>query len=120
MFYCPTMMFPKVYELGRKLYAEKYNYQEELYCWLGWADRNAMNPYPNFPLNADSNEEEMEKYAAFWREFHLEVAKIGCVSYNVGIGHPKEMREWLGPAYGLWKEIKQLIDPNGILNMPAS
>lgn len=119
MIYCPTMLIPKVHELGYKIFVEKYNFPEGHYLWYGWADRNAMGPYPMFFFNG-TDEEEVKKFGEFWREFHLEVAKIGCVSYNVGIGHPKEMREWLGPAYGLWKEIKQLIDPNGILNMPAS
>lgn len=119
MIYCPTMMFPKVYELGYRLYVEKYGFPKEFYLWLGWADRNAMDPYPIFFLNAN-DDEEVQRFAAFWREFHLEAAKLGCVSYNAGIGHPREMKEWLGPAYELYKQIKQLVDPNGILNMPAS
>jgi FAD/FMN-containing dehydrogenase len=118
MIYCPTMMLPKVYELGYKIYVEKYGFEPGHYLWYGWADRNAMDPYPMFFFNG-SDEEEVKVFAQFWREFHLEAAKIGCISYNVGIGHPREMREWLGPAYELLKKVKGVVDPNGILNPGA-
>jgi len=78
-----------------------------------------MDPYPMFFFDG-TDKAEVKKFGEFWREFHLEAAKIGCVSYNIGIGHPQEMREWLGPAYELYKQIKKVVDPNGILNMPAS
>jgi FAD/FMN-containing dehydrogenase len=118
MIYCPTMMLPEVYELGRKLYVEEYGFEPGHYLWYAWADRNAMDPYPMFFFNS-TDKEEVNRFAQFWREFHLEAAKIGCVSYNVGIGHPQEMREWLGPAYELLKKVKAVVDPNGILNPGA-
>lgn len=119
MIYCPTMMLPKVYKLGYDLYVTKYKFPEGHYLWYGWADRNAMDPYPMFFFDG-TDKAEVKKFGEFWREFHLEAAKIGCVSYNIGIGHPQEMREWLGPAYELYKQIKKVVDPNSILNMPAS
>ncbi len=118
LFYCPTLMFPEAYELGHKVYVEKHGFPEESYLWYAWADRNAMNPYPMFFFDSTSKR-EIDKFAAFWREFHLELAKIGCVSYHVGIGHPKEFLEWLGPAYELTKRIKRLLDPNEIMNPGA-
>ena len=63
-----------------------------------------------------TNKKEIKKFADFWKDFHLELAKIGCVSYHAGIGHPREMLEWTGPTYELTKNIKQLLDPNGIMN----
>lgn len=78
-----------------------------------------MDPYPMFFFDG-TNAEEVKVFAEFWREFHLEAAKLGCISYNIGIGHPKEMREWLGPAFELYKKIKGVLDPNSILNMPAA
>jgi glycolate oxidase len=115
MFYCPTLMFPKIYELGHKIYVEKYGFPKENYLWYGWADRNAMDPYPMFFFDT-TDEKDIAKFSEFWREFHLEIAKRGCVSYNVGIGHPKEFLEWLGPTYDLNKSIKRLLDPNDIMN----
>jgi FAD/FMN-containing dehydrogenase len=119
MIYCPTKMFPKVYKLGYDIYVKKYKFPEKYYLWYGWADRNAMDPYPMFFFDG-TNAEEVKVFAEFWREFHLEAAKLGCISYNIGIGHPKEMREWLGPAFELYKKIKGVLDPNSILNMPAA
>jgi hypothetical protein len=118
LFYSPTLMFPEVYELGHKIYVEKFGFPEEHYLWYAWADRNSMNPYPMFFFDS-TNKKEIKKFAAFWRDFHLELAKIGCLSYHVGIGHPKEMLEWTGPTYELTKKIKQLLDPNGIMNPGA-
>lgn len=119
MIYCPTMLLPKLYEMGYEMYVNKYKFPEGHYLWYGWADRNAMDPYPMFFFDG-TNEAEIKKFGEFWREYHLEAAKLGCVSYNIGIGHPKEMREWLGPAFDLYKKVKKVVDPSGILNMPAA
>ena len=118
MIYCPTTMLPKVYEIGYKTYVTKYNFPQEHFLWYGWADRNAIGPYPMFFFNG-TDENQIARFGEFWREVHLEWAKIGCVSYNVGIGHPKEMREWLGPAYEQMKKIREVFDPNNILNAGA-
>jgi len=118
MFHCPTMKFPEIYQLGRAIYVEKYGFPENNYRWYGWAERNSMAPYPTF-FYKGKDKQELEHFKQFWREYHLELAKIGCVSYNVGIGHPKEMREWLGPAYKMILKIKKTLDPSGILGPGA-
>jgi len=118
LFYCPTMKLPEVYDLAHKVYVEKYGFPQENYLWYSWADRNAMDPYPMFFFNA-ADPKEIKRFSEFWRDLHLQLGKIGCVSYNVGIGHPKEFLEWLGPGYELVKRVKRLLDPNGILNPGA-
>jgi len=119
MIYSPTMLLPEIYKLGYDIFVKKYHFPEGHYLYYGWADRNAMDPYPMFFFDG-TDKAEVKKFGEFWREFHLEAAKIGCVSYNIGIGHPQEMKEWLGPAYELYKKVKKVVDPSGILNMPAA
>jgi len=119
MIYSPTMLLPEIYKLGYDIFVKKYRFPEGHYLYYGWADRNAMDPYPMFFFDG-TDKAEVKKFGEFWREFHLEAAKIGCVSYNIGIGHPQEMKEWLGPAYELYKKVKKVVDPSGILNMPAA
>jgi FAD/FMN-containing dehydrogenase len=118
LFYCPPLMFPQAYKLGYETYVKRYGFPEDYYLWYAWADRNAMNPYPMFFFNS-TDEEDIRRFSNFWHDFHVELAKIGCVSYHVGIGHPKEFLEWLGPTYELTRRIKQLLDPNGIMNPGA-
>jgi len=115
-FYIPTLKFPETYDLFEST-CKKYKLwnEENSPCWLSWADRNNMNPYP-LVRHIPTDPGQDKRFKGWWYDFHRELARRGAVNVVTGPSHPREFLEGMGSAYELVKEIKRCIDPNNILN----
>ena len=92
----------------------------------GYADAvifgHALEGNLHFMFNQDfGTESEVEKYSKFMDDIaELVVAKYdGSLKAEHGTGRnmaPYVEKEWGAQAYALMKEVKQIFDPNGILN----
>ena len=114
--YNPIKAFPEIYDYWERL-VKKYEFWDERHYvgWFSWADRNSMNPYPIVKVYPD----ELKKVADFWDELNVGLTKRGACQYAIGGTLPLQVVTDLGPAYELMKKIKNLLDPNHIMN-PSS
>jgi FAD/FMN-containing dehydrogenase len=74
-----------------------------------------LNPYPTFRYRPEVPDEVLRMRKAY-NETQEGLARMGVLPYTFGAFLPKDFMANLGPSYNLMKSIKQLVDPNNILN----
>ena len=119
LFYCyiPVMKFPEFWDTYEDL-ARKYGLltQErgpQLFCF--GIQPCVLNPFPVLPF-AVNNPEEVTRGREFQRELQNIFLKQGGNPYCIGAAWPKEVLTNQGGAYELTKKLKEMLDPNHILN----
>lgn len=114
--YNPVKAFPEIYDFWEKL-VKKYGFWDERHYvgWYSWADRNAMDPYPIVKVYPD----ELEKVGDFWSELNIGLTNRGACQYAIGGTLPYQVVADLGPTWELIKKVKNLLDPNHIMNPSA-
>ena len=119
MFYhcCPTRKFPEYWSTFESI-VDKYGFLDEsrgpyLYAW--GLTPALLNPFPTFAYRPE-DPEEVKKMREAYEEISQSLMEKGVVPYTIGSFQPKQALTNLGSAYALLKSIKNLLDPNNILN----
>ena len=115
--YVPVLKFPDFWDMYEDL-AKKYGLLTaergpQLFCF--GIPPCALNPFPVLPF-AVNDPDEVARGRQFYRELQKNFLRQGGNPYCIGAVWPKEVLGNQGAAYELIKKLKEVLDPNNILN----
>jgi FAD/FMN-containing dehydrogenase len=115
--YVPVLKFPDFWDMYENL-ARKYGLLTtergpQLFCF--GIPPCVLGPYPVLPFAAN-DPEEVANGREFYRELQNNFLKQGGNPYCIGAVWSREALTNQGAAYELVKKLKEMLDPNHILN----
>jgi D-lactate dehydrogenase (cytochrome) len=96
-------------------YVEQLKTQDNIVCYMiGHAGDG--NIHVEFPFDTEESYQRALRMNSAIVQKALELGGTATGEHGVGIGKARYMAKEHGPALDVMRDIKQLLDPNGILN----